>query len=520
MAQAKGRFFMKKQYLIGIDIGTSGAKCILMDQCGFVLASSTQEYPLYTIRPGWAEQQPKDWWEAVKHGLNEILSKACVPKDLLMGVSFSGQMHGLVALDKDYKVIRPAFLWCDQRSQPQCDRLIQKAGGLEKLLSYTNNTMLSGYTGGKLIWLYEEEPESFEKMRVFLCPKDYIRYLLCGEIAMDVSEASGTGFFNTRDRAWSQELIEIASLSRSIFPPVGESIDLAGYVTREAARQTGLPEGLKVYMGGGDAVIQTTGSGLIKPGRIGVVIGTAGNVSMGLDRFYSNPEGRLQMFCNNAPHMYHAFGCNLTAGGAYRWYRDALCEHDVAQAARTGRNVYEIMGESAEKAPPGSNGVIFVPYLSGERCPYPDPNARGMFYGLTLGTQRCNITRSVMEGVTYAFKQVADIICSFIPGSEVIVSGGGSASPLWRQILADVFSLPVYTLSASSEGGAFGAAMAAGVGAGVFRDFEEAVSVLKVETETAPNPQNRAAYQDGFSMYSEMYHALKPVFDKGASMGM
>ena len=316
---------MNHQFLIGIDIGTSGAKCILMDACGTVHASSTQEYPLYTIRPGWAEQHPADWWEAVKRGLHDIFQKVYVSKEDLMGVSFSGQMHGLVALDKENAVIRPAFLWCDQRSQPQCDRLIAKAGGLEGILKHTNNTMLSGYTGGKLLWLREEEPESFERMRVFLCPKDYIRYLICGETAMDVSEASGTGFFNTKDRNWSRELISISGLPLDIFPPVGESIDPAGYVTREAADMTGLPEGLKVYMGGGDAVIQTTGSGLIKPGKIGVVIGTAGNVSMGLDRFYSNPEGKLQMFCNNAPGLYHAFGCNLTAGGAYRWYRDALC---------------------------------------------------------------------------------------------------------------------------------------------------------------------------------------------------
>jgi len=506
--------------MIGIDIGTSGAKCILMDKLGSVAASSTHEYPLYTPRPGWAEQHPQDWWEAVKRGLNAILAKVGVSKDDLAGVSFSGQMHGLVALDKNDKVIRPAFLWCDQRSQPQCDRLIQWAGGLDAILKYTNNTMLSGYTGGKLIWLREEEPESFERMRIFLCPKDYIRYLICGEIAMDVSEASGTGFFNTKDRAWSEELISVAGLPRSIFPKVRESIDQAGYVTREAAEATGLPEGIKVYMGGGDAVIQSTGSGLLKPGRIGVVIGTSGNVSMGLDRFYSNPGGKLQMFCNNAPGLYHAFGCNLTAGGAYRWYRDTLCEHDTELATSTGQNVYEVMGQCASKSRPGSNGVIFVPYLSGERCPYPDPNARGMFYGLTLGTQRCDITRAVMEGVTYAFKQVADIICSFIPGSEVIVSGGGSASPLWRQMLADVFGLPVYTLSASGEGGAFGAAMVAGVGAGIFRDLYEAVSILKVETETLPNSQNQAAYRDGFSMYGEMYHAMKHVFDKGAALGM
>ena len=511
---------MKNRYLIGVDVGTSGAKCILVDDKGTVQASSTQEYPLHTPRPGWAEQNPDDWWAAVKCGLRSVLEQTRAAADDLAGISFSGQMHGLVALDGHGQVIRPAFLWCDQRSQPQCDWLIEKAGGTTQMLNFTNNTMLSGYTGGKLLWLKEMEPQSFECMRVFLCPKDYIRYKICGEIGMDVSEASGTGFFRTKDRAWSRELIGIAGLDMGIFPKVCESIDLAGFVTREAAEEAGLPEGLRVYMGGGDAVIQSTGSGLLAPGRVGVVIGTSGNVSMGLDRFYHNPEGRLQMFCNNAPGVYHAFGCNLTAGGAYRWYRDTLCGQDIALAEKSGRNVYDIMGESASQSPPGANGVIFVPYLSGERCPYPDPNARGMFYGLTLGTQKCDITRAVLEGVTYAFKQVADIMFSFMPGTEVIVSGGGSASPLWRQILADVFQMPVYTLSAAGEGGAYGAALAAGVGAGIFRDFVQATSALKIVTETQPIPAHAAAYRDGFSMYGQMYHAMKPVFDKGASLGM
>lgn len=509
---------MGKQYLVGVDVGTSGAKCILVDDCGHVIASSTQEYPLYTPRPGWAEQNPCDWWEAVKRGIHAIMKNSGVLGKDLAGISFSGQMHGLVALDKDNQVIRPAFLWCDQRSQPQCDWLIEKAGGLAGILAYTNNTMLSGYTGGKLLWLKENEPTQFDRLRVFLCPKDYVRYKICGEIGMDVSEASGTGLFDTRNRTWAQELISIAGLVMDIFPKVGESIDLAGYVTKDAALETGLPEGLKVYMGGGDAVIQSTGSGLLSPGRVGVVIGTSGNVSMGLDRFYDNPAGKLQMFCNNAPGIYHAFGCNLTAGGAYRWYKDVLCEHDMALAQRTGRSVYDIMGDVAEKSPPGSNGVIFVPYLSGERCPYADPNARGMFYGLSLTTMRSDFTRSVLEGVTYAFKQVADILCSFIPGREIIVSGGGSSSPLWRQILADVFNLPVYTLSASGEGGAYGAALVAGVGAGIFSDFSQATSALKVETETLPIASNQPAYRDGFTLYSQMYHAMKPVFDKGANM--
>ncbi len=509
----------KEHFLIGVDIGTSGAKCILMDTEGNVAASAAKEYPLYTPKPGWAEQHPLDWWEAVKAGLREILHASKVPGNSLAGVSFSGQMHGLVALDKERQVIRPAFLWCDQRSQPQCDWLKSKAGGLSGLLKYTNNDMLSGYTGGKLLWLRKEEPENFFRMRVFLCPKDYIRMRICGEIAMDVSEASGTGFFDTKHRAWSGELIHIAGLPMDIFPPCYESTALAGHVTAAAAGETGLPEGLPVFMGGGDAVIQSGGSGLTSPGVMGVVIGTAGNVSMGLDKFYDNPGGKLQMFCNNEPGRYHAFGCNLTAGGAYRWYRDALCEQDTAQALKTGRNVYELMGARAEASPPGANGVIFVPYLAGERCPYPDPNARGMFYGLALGTTRGDITRAVLEGVTYAFRQVADILASFMPADRVIVSGGGSASPLWRQIIADVLDLPVYTLSASGEGGALGAAMVAGVGAGLWASLEEAASFLRVETETLPVLQNQAAYRDGFALYAMMYGAMKPIFDKGAAMG-
>lgn len=513
---------MAKQYLIGLDIGTSGTKSILADQDGKVVASSTQEYPLYTPKPGWAEQNPADWWQAVVKGVQVILKKAAVPMEQIVGLSLSGQMHGLVALDEQYQVIRPSILWCDQRTQPQCDWITERAGGLKGLLKYTNNRMLTGYTGGKILWLREMEPENFAKMKVFCCPKDYIRFLLTGEVAIDVSDGAGTGFFNVRERRWNDELIALAGLDKAIFPKCLESTDLAGVVTREAAQITGLPEGLKVYAGGGDAVIQTTGAGLIKPGILGVVIGTSGNVSMALDSYRDNPEGNLQVFCNNEPHLWHAFGCTLTSGGAYRWYRDVLCEADIALAQSTGRNVYDIMGERAAQSQPGAGGVSFLPYLTGERCPYPDPNARGVFYGLTLGTTRADITRSVMEGVTYSLKQVVDLISQMDPAiknEKVYASGGGAASQLWRQMQADIFDLPVYTMSAASEGGAYGAVMVAGVGAGVWENLEQAVSVLQVETETLPNPANQPAYRDAFAIYSELYGALKPVFDKGAAMG-
>jgi len=509
---------MAKRYLIGLDIGTSGAKCILTDECGAVVASSLNEYPLHTPKPGWTEQDPADWWNAIREGARAIMQKAQVPSDQIVSLSLSGQMHGLVALDVKNQVIRPSILWCDQRTQKQCDWITEKAGGVSGLLKYTNNRMLTGYTGGKILWLREEEPENFAKMRKFVCPKDYIRYLLTGELATEVSDASGTGFFDTKKRAWSDGLIALAGLEKSIFPDCHESTELAGRVTKKAAELTGLPEGLAVYYGGGDAVIQTTGAGLIKPGILGVVLGTAGNVSMGMDHYSDNPEGNLQMFCNNAPDLWHAFGCTLTAGGAYRWYRDALCEYAVRLAEEKGTSEYKLMDAAAAGSKPGANGVIFLPYLTGERCPYPDPNARGVFYGLSLGTARGDITRAVMEGVTYSLKQVIDLMSAFVKCEKVYTSGGGAVSKLWRQIQADVYDLPVYTMSAASEGGAYGAIMVAGVGAGVWKDLNEAISILKVESETLPIRANQAAYQDAFGIYNQLYGALKPVFDAGAKL--
>ena len=267
------------KYLIGLDVGTSGAKCIMIDETGKVIASSTQEYPLYTPKPNWAEQNPEDWWQGVVRGLKVILEKANVDPADILGLSYSGQMHGLVALDADNNVIRPAILWCDQRTQKQCDWITERAGGVEGLLTYTNNRMLTGYTGGKILWLRDEEPENFRRMKIFQCPKDYIRFRMTGELLMDVSDASGTGFFDTRNRRWSDALIEIAGLDKAIFPKVVESTALAGRVTKETAALTGLPEGLPCYAGGGDAVIQAVGSGLVKPGVLGVVIGTSGNVT-------------------------------------------------------------------------------------------------------------------------------------------------------------------------------------------------------------------------------------------------
>ncbi len=510
---------MSNQYLIGLDIGTSGAKCIIVDQTGAVVASSTQEYPLSTPRPGWAEQNPADWWDGIVRGCQAIMKKAQIDRADLKGVSLSGQMHGLVALDKDQQVIRPSILWCDGRTQDQCDWITEQAGGPAGLLARTNNAMLPGYTGGKLIWLRDVEPDNFAHMAAFCCPKDYIRLRLTGEFATDASDASGTGFFDTKDRKWADGLIEKVGLPKSIFPVVLESTALAGHVTKEAAAITGLPEGLAVYAGGGDAVIQTTGAGLVRPGILGVVIGTAGNVAMGLRGYVDNPQGSLQMFCNNGPELWHAMGCTNSAGGAYRWYRDTLCEHNIAAARLSEANVYDLMGRQAEQSVPGAHGAVFLPYMSGERCPYSDPNARGVFYGLSLSTTRGDMTRAVMEGVTYSLRQVVDLIAAVAKPEKVYTSGGGSQSPLWRQMQADIFDLPVYTMSAASEGGAYGAVLVAGVGAGVWKDLDEAASILKVETETLPIRENQKGYMDSYQVYSALYAQLKPVYALGAGLG-
>jgi len=501
-------------YLMGIDIGTSGCKCLLCDEKGQVVASELREYPLYTPQPGWAEQTPEDWWVAVREGAKSLMAK--VASAPILGISFSGQMHGLVALDADNQVIRPSILWCDQRTQAQCDEITEKAGGLQALVSKTNNRMLTGYTGGKILWLQQKEPEKYARMVKFVCPKDYVRFRMTGVLATDVSDASGTGFFNVKERVWNKGLIEACGLDMNVFPMVLESTDEAGCVTAAAAEETGIPAGIKVYAGGGDAVIQSTGAGLIRPGTAGMVIGTAGNISMGLDAYCDNPDGKLQLFAGNDKGFYQAIGCTQTAGGAYRWYRDVLCEHDIARAEAEGKSVYDIMGQAAAASKPGSRGVTFLPYLTGERCPYPDPNARGTFFGLSLMTERSDITRSVMEGVTFSLRQVIDIMRTFADCKQIYLSGGGAKSPLWRQMTADICQMPVYTTTSAGEGGAFGAVLVAGVGCGVFSGLNEAVSCIEMDTETLPTEANKAAYEDAYGVYSMLYHCLKPAFDAQA----
>lgn len=492
------------RYIMGIDIGTSGLKCILIDEKGSVAASVTENYPLSVPKPGWSEQDPAHWRDAAGKAMRKAAGS--VDKRDIIALGFSGQMHGLVALDKDDNVIRPAILWNDQRTQAECDEIIAAAGGLEGLLSYTNNTMLTGFTGGKILWLKKQEPDNFKSMKSFLMPKDYIRFLITGEKDTDVSDASGTGLFDVRTRAWSDKLIALLGFNKSIFPHALESDEIAGYVTKQAAEFTGLAERTPVFAGGGDAVIQTTGMGIVKEGTIGLIIGTSGVVSAPLDSFGKNEGGKLQFFCNNAKGKWQAFGCQLSSGGSMEWFKDTFFK---------GPDPYKEINEGAKASPAGARKLIFLPYLTGERCPYADPAARGVFFGLDRTHGLGDMARSVMEGVTMGLFDIFELVKSANPNmslTEVISSGGASKSAVWRQIQADVFGLPVKTLTGAAEGGAYGAAVVAGVGAGVWSSIEEAAGVLSVETVTEPVKENFNIYRKLHGVYRKLYGDLKERF--------
>lgn len=505
-----------KKYIAAMDIGTSGCKSIIIDEAGTVVASAVEEYPLYSPLPGWNEQDPDDWWRGAYISLRSAISKSGISSDRIAALSLSGQMHGLVAMDKDKRVLRRAFLWNDQRCARQCADALDMLGGVDGILPHTNNNLLAGYQGGKILWLRECEPENYEKMTVALLPKDYVRFKLTGDCVTDVSDASGTGFFDVKKRGWAHELINRLNLPASLFPKCVESDEITGEVTAEAAELCGLKKGTPVAGGGGDSVIQTTGMGLIEEGILGLTIGTAGIVAMGFSQYMYNAGGKLQFFCNNARGLYHVMGVMLAGGGSYQWYRNNLCRWETERAGRDGLDSYHFIDAEASQSPPGAKRLIYLPYLSGERSPYSDPNLRACFIGLTQTHGKGDISRSIMESVTYGMRQIAMSIQNLkkVGMSHIIVSGGGSNSPLWRQIISDVFQLPVVTVSGAREGGAYGACLVGGVAAGVWGNLREACDVLSEETHNDPSASNSGIYDDMFGIYNDMVPALKPMFDR------
>lgn len=508
---------MSKEYVIGIDVGTTGCKVLLVDHRGEIVARAVEGYSFHSPHASWAEQDPEDWWQALKKALPQVMRN--IRPDSIRGIGLCGQMHGLVPLDKKGRIIRPCIMWNDQRSETQCKAVYERVGGTNRLLELTNNSMLPGYTAGKILWVRDEEPKNYERIRVILNPKDYIRFRLTADLATEVSDASGTGLFDVKRRVWCSRLVELLDIPREWLPTCHESREITGRVTHEAAEEIGLKAGIDVVGGGGDAVIQTTGTGVLEPGILGTTIGTAGNVTVALDRFYENPEGRLQVFCNNMPGMWHAMGVTLSAGGSLRWLKDLLEETGRERLGGSEENVYEMLTKEAEQARPGTENLIFLPYLTGERCPHADPNARGAFIGLSLLHKRSHVIRSVLEGVIFSLWDVTQVMREMgVSITQVRASGGGALSPLWRQIHADIFNQTVYTVSGSGEGGAYGAALIAGVGVGVWASVEEALSVLKIETETHPITENVPLYETLYQIYRTLYERLKPTFDEISSV--
>jgi xylulokinase len=501
-------------YLLGIDVGTTGARALLINEAGKVVGAATEEYPMYTPHPQWAEQEPADWWRASTVAIRRALAQAQAAPAEVKGVGLTGQMHGLVLLDKAGQPLRRCIMWNDQRTGPQCTAITEKVGA-KRVLELTGNPVLPGFTAPKIVWVREHEPEIYQQVAKFLLPKDYIRYCLTGEYAIDVADASGTSLFDVGKRTWSGEMLTALNIPRQWLPTSYESPEISGKINAAAAEETGLREGTPVVAGGGDQSAQAVGTGIIEPGLVSVTTGTSGVVFAASEVYRPEPEGRVHAFCHAVPGMWHWMGVMLSAGGSFRWLRDTLGEQEKSIAALTGADPYEILTLEAAQAPAGSEGLLFLPYLTGERTPYPDPDARGVFVGLNVRHNKRHIVRAVLEGVTYGLRDSLELIKSLgLEIRQIRASGGGARSALWRQIQADIFGHELVLINVT-EGAAYGAALLAGVGAGIYKDVAEACrTTIRVVERTEPVASNVEIYSDYYPIYRGLYGALKPSFDQ------
>ncbi len=501
-------------YYIGSDIGTTGTKTVVIDEKGKVLGSSTVEHPLSTPRPGWAEQDPADWWRTTVESIRAAVREAGVNKDDIRGIGLSGQMHGTVFLDESSKVLRPAILWCDQRTAEECDYITDRIGK-QRVIRLTCNPVLTGFSAPKIIWLRNHEPEVYAKVKKVLLPKDYIRFLMTGELAGEVSDASGTSLFDVTNRKWSDEVLAELEIPKEWLPEIYESPVPSTKLTKAAAEELGLNPGTPVVGGGGDQAAGGVGNGIVREGLISSTIGTSGVVFASTDSPKLDESARVHTFCHAAPNTWHIMGVMLSAGGSFQWFRNVLGTEEMAEAKEKGVDPYEILTAKAEKAPVGCEGLIFLPYLTGERTPYPDPYAKGVFFGLTPRHKKEHLIRAVMEGVTYGLRDSLEIIRGMgVEAKEIRASGGGGKSRLWRQMQADMFDSPVVTID-KDEGPAFGVALLAAVGGGEYSSVAQACeATISISSELEPIPENVAIYESFYPIYRKLYSDLKDTFAK------
>ena len=490
-------------YLLGIDVSTTATKALLIDSDGNQITVASFEYPLSTPQPLWAEQDPDLWWNAAKSAIRGVIEQAAVEPAEIGGVGLTGQMHGLVMLDEDGKVLRPAILWNDQRSAKQCDEIRNRIG-LEELVRITGNDAFPGFTAPKLLWVREHEPAIYARAKQILLPKDYVRFKLTGGYATDMAGAGGTLFLDNAARDWSQELLEALNVPTEWLPPTHEGTAITGTVSAEAAQATGLAPDTRVFGGGGDQAAQAVGVGAVSPGVVALTVGTSGVVFASSNTPLVEPQGRMHAFPHAVPGTWHVMGVMLSAAGSLRWYRDVVApEVDYD----------DLLGEAAA-VEPGTEGLTFLPYLSGERTPHADPKARGAFIGMTLAHGRGHMTRSVLEGVAFGLKDNLVLMESVgLEGIDQIrISGGGTRSPVWRQILADVLGVELVSVE-TSEGAALGAALLAGIGAGAWRSAQEACeAAVELGEITGPDRASRDAYEGIYERFRASYPAVKGLF--------
>jgi len=489
-------------HVLGIDVSTTATKAVLIDESGAVRGIGVAEYPFSVPRPLWSEQEPALWWDGTQAAIRSVLASTGVVGDDVVAVGLTGQMHGAVLLDGAGEVLRPAILWNDQRTGAECD-VIRQAVGPERLIVVTGNDALTGFTAPKLVWVRDHEPEVWRRIAHVLLPKDYVRLQLTGDYALDKADGAGTLLFDLAARDWSAEVLAALGIDPAWMPPTWEGPEVTGSVSAAAANATGLRPGTPVVAGGGDQAANAVGVGAVSVGTMALSLGTSGVIFATTDRPIFEPHGRVHAFCHAVPGRWHFMSVMLSAAGSLRWFRDALAP---------GVEFGDLVAAAAE-VPAGSDGLRFLPYLSGERSPHPDPLARGAFVGLTLAHDRRHLTRAVLEGVAFGLRDGLDLMVEAgMPApAQIRASGGGTVSALWRQILADVLGAEIATVN-TSEGAAYGAGLLAAVGAGWYPTVEDATTALVTATPVAAPGPDAAAYVEAHAIYRDLYPALAPSF--------
>ncbi len=507
-------------YLIGIDLGTSSTKTVLFDEAGEVIASASKEYPLYTPHNGWAEQKPEDWRDAALETIAQVVKDSGVTADDIKGLGISGQMHGLVMLDEAGEVLRPSIIWCDQRTEKECEEITEKVGA-KRLIEITANPALTGFTASKILWVRNNEPEVYAKCKHILLPKDYVRYILTGEFATEVSDASGMQLLDVPARQWSDEVLEKLDIDKSLLAKVYESPEVTGTILPEIAAKTGLSTATVVVGGAGDNAAAAVGTGVVEDGKAFTTIGTSGVVFAHSSDISIDPQGRVHTFCCAVPGAWHVMGVTQAAGYSLAWYLDNMGAEYKQEAKEKNVGIYDLINADVEKTPIGSNHLLYLPYLNGERTPHLDPNCRGVFFGLSSMHTKADLVRSVMEGVCYSLTDCKDILSEMgVDVNDMMACGGGAKNGTQRQMMADMFACDVNTVTAT-EGPALGVAILAGVGAGIYESIESACRKMihkDPAKECKPDATRTAEYDKYHKLYKKLYTSLKDDYQTLASL--